>query len=171
MKPVKSSIRDALQGQTLAAIDPADFVSQGGQLYYSLDSSTNQGDIHTMIRTYQAAHLPALGQHIPKSNAVVSTALSGDSTTALAGPTNNEVWQVSGMSFQNLTLGAIKVTVYLWDSSNSVLMGAYEQSVAAGTTAGYPFNDGKFTFDSNLKLRVTHEADITCNFVYSKVVQ
>ena len=171
LKPVQSSIRDALQGQTLSSLNPADFVSQGGMLYYSLDSATNQSDIHTMIRTFQAAHLPALGQSIPQSGAVVNTALSGDSTTALAGPSNNEVWKVEAMSFTNGTLGAIKVSVYLWDSTNSVLVGAYEQSIAAGATAGYPFNDGKIIFDSNLKLRVVHEADITCNFAYSKVVQ
>lgn len=171
MKPEKSSIRSSLQGTELSTLDPALFETLGGQLYYSLDSAANQSDIHTMIRTFQAAHLPSLGQCIPQSGAVISTALSGDSTTALAGPTNNEVWQVAGMSFQNGTLSAIKVSVYLWDSTNSVLVGAYEQSIAAGATAAYAFTDGKIIFDSNLKLRVVHEADITCNFAYSKVVQ
>lgn len=170
MKPVKSSIRDALQGQTLAVINPSDFVSQGGQLYYSLDSSTNQSDIHTMIRTFQAAHLPALGQHIPQSSFGQTTNCSGDSATTLTNPENNEVWKLLAVECSNSSLSAVTVKLEVTVGGNDITI-ADQVDIAAGAQGkkldiGFPI-----TIDSNSSLRLTHTADINIACYFVKVVQ
>jgi hypothetical protein len=133
--PSPSSIRDALQGQTIEGFDPSQFESLGGKLYYSLGSAMNQVDIHTMVQTFQAAHLPSLGQFIPQTGEFVSVTVA-DTPNALVSPSNNEVYKVDTIGVTNNTLGSITATVTLTDSvsepSSTVTLAS--QAIGDGVT-------------------------------------
>ena len=102
--PIKSTIRDALQGQTLDGFDPSQFEAQGGMIYFSLDSAPNQIDVCTLVNTFRSVHLPSYGQFIPQSGAVFNDSF-GDTPVPIIKPTNNEVVVLTHMSITNSNLG------------------------------------------------------------------
>jgi hypothetical protein len=171
--PSPSSIRDALQGQTIEGFDPAQFESLGGKLYYSLGSAMNQVDIHTMVQTFQAAHLPSLGQFIPQTGEFV-TASVADTRAALVTPVNNEVFRVDAISVQNLTLGSLTGTIMLQSGlapPSPKVVTLASVSIGAGTTHHFDLPNPIY-LDSNAVLTVVASGatlDYTA-FVY-KVVQ
>jgi hypothetical protein len=133
--PIKSSIRDALQGQTLDGFNPSQFEAQGGMIYYSLDSAPNQIDVCSLVDTFRSIHLPSLGQFIPQSGEFVSATVA-DTPAKLVGPTNNEVYRIDNISATNGTLGSITAVVALTDSvsepSSTVTLAS--QAIAGGAT-------------------------------------
>jgi hypothetical protein len=133
--PSPSSIRDALQGQTIEGFDPAQFESLGGKLYYSLGSAMNQVDIHTMVQTFQATHLPSLGQFIPQTGEFVSATVA-DTPNALVSPSNNEVYRIDNIGVFNGTLGSITAVVTLTNSVSepTATVTLASQAIGAGVT-------------------------------------
>jgi len=133
--PIKSTIRDALQGQTLDGFDPSQFESQGGMIYYSLDSAPNQIDICTLVHTFRSMHLPSLGQFIPQSGEFVKATVA-DTPAALLSPSNNQVFKVESIQAVNGTFGSITATITITDDvanpSSSVIVAS--QAIGAGET-------------------------------------
>jgi len=113
-QPVSSTIRDALQGEALANFDAAQFESQGGQLFYSLNSATNQVDVNTLVKTFQAVHLPSLGQVIPQSGQFVTATVS-DTPNSLIRPTGNQVYRVECIDVLNTGIPTLTAVVSIAD--------------------------------------------------------
>jgi len=169
--PIKSTIRDALQGQTLDGFDPSQFESQGGMIYYSLDSAPNQIDICTLVHTFRSMHLPSLGQFIPQSGEFF-TATVADTPNSIISPSNNQVFKVDTIGVQNATLGALTGTVSIktTDGGDDEVILATE-SVASGTTKTISLQNPIY-LDKNATLNVKASGANLAYTVYAyKVVQ
>jgi hypothetical protein len=170
--PIKSTIRDALQGQTLDGFDPSQFESQGGMIYYSLDSAPNQIDICSLVHTFRSIHLPSLGQFIPQSGEFLSATVA-DTPNPLVSPSNNQVFKVDTIGVQNATLGAITSTVSLktTDSGSDDEVILSTESVASGTTKTISLQNPIY-LDKNATLNVKASgASLTFTVYAYKVVQ
>ncbi|AXH78633.1 MAG: hypothetical protein [Circular genetic element sp.] len=168
--PIKSTIRDALQGQTLDGFDPSQFESQGGMIYYSLDSAPNQIDICTLVDTFRSMHLPSLGQFIPQSGEFVEETVA-DTPQSLIKPINNQVFKVDTIGVQNGSLGALTATVSIKQplpGSGEVIIA--NESVAAGTTKTVSLQNPIY-LDSNAELSVVATGSLTFTIYAYKVVQ
>jgi len=170
--PIKSSIRDALQGQTLDGFNPSQFESQGGMIYYSLDSAPNQVDICSLVHTFRSIHLPSLGQFIPQSGEFF-TASVADTPNSIISPSNNQVFKVDTIGVQNATLGNLTATVSIKTSDPSsddeVILAT--ETVASGTTKTVSLNNPIY-LDKNATLNVKSSGANLDYTVYAyKVVQ
>lgn len=171
--PVSSSVRDALQGQTLEDFDAAQFEALGGKLYYSLGSSMNQIDIHTMVQTFQSVHAPAYGQFIPQSGEWTSEAIATVLTDIIS-PSNNEVYGVGLIGLDNQTMGSLDITISLWDLLDEKEIIISEQTLVTGETKALSptLYGGTLLIDSNAKLTAKASGDNIIVTTYShKVVQ
>lgn len=170
--PIKSTIRDALQGQTLDGFDPSQFESQGGMIYYSLDSAPNQIDICTLVHTFRSMHLPSLGQFIPQSGEFVSATVA-DTPAPLVSPSNNQVFKVDTIGVANGTVGSITATVTLTDSISepSATVTLASEAVGAGVTKTIVLANPIY-LDKNAVLAVQASgASLTYTAYVYKVVQ
>ena len=171
--PVSSTIRDALQGQTLEGFDAAQFEALGAKLYYSLGSAMNQVDIHTMVQTFRSVHAPAYGQFIPQSGAWTEDGV-GNSLVDLISPSNNEVYGVGMIGLLNPTLGSLDITITLWDILEEKSVVISEQTLTAGEEKALSptLFGGTLLIDSNAKLTAIASGDNVTVTTYShKVVQ
>lgn len=171
--PASSTVRDALQGQTLEAFDALQFEQLGGKLYYSLGSAMNQVDIHTMVSTFQSVHLPTFGRFIPQSGEF-SSATVGDSPATLIEPSDNEVYAVTMIGMQNETLGSLDITLTLSDAAAENTIIINEQTITAGEQKSFSptLLGGTLLLDSNAKLTVVASgASIKVTAYIHKVVQ
>jgi hypothetical protein len=167
--PASSTVRDALQGQTLEAFDAAQFEALGGKLYYSLGSAMNQVDIHTMVETFRSVHAPSYGQFIPQSSAIVSETIEGGGApSTIMAPSNNEVLVLSQLIFTNETLGNAAVTASINVGINTMQILA--ETVALGSTKVVTFYN-VVKLDSNATLTVNADVEITATGYTYKVVQ
>lgn len=172
--PVKSTVRDALQGQTLEDFDASQFEELGGKLYYSLGSAMNQVDIHTMTQTFRSVHLPSLGQFIPQSGAWTEVEVSDDPIQDLIAPSNNEVMGVTMIGLHNQTLGSLDITITLWDREDEKSIIISSQTLTAGEQKSLSptLMGGTLLIDSNAKLTaVASGASVHVTAYYHKVVQ
>jgi len=172
-QPVSSTIRDALQGEALADFNPSQFESQGGQLFYSLNSATNQVDVNTLVKTFQAVHLPSLGQVIPQSGEFVTVTVS-DTANDLLRPTGNQVYRIEAIDAQNATLGDLTATVTIANKdfpTTSTRVIVAEQVIALGDTASITIPSNLY-IDSNASLMVEASgASLAFTAYVAKVVQ
>ena len=171
--PVSSTVRDALQGQTLEDFDAAQFEALGGKLYYSLGSSMNQVDIHTMVQPFQSVHAPAYGQFIPQSGEWAATSIATGVTDILT-PSNNEVQGVTLIGLHNETLGSLDITITLSDLADEKTIIISEQTLTAGEQKALSptLMGGTLLIDSNAKLTAVASGDSVIVTTYShKVVQ
>jgi len=121
--PIKSTIRDALQGQTLDGFNPSQFESQGGMIYFSLDSAPNQIDVCTLVNTFRSVHLPSYGQFIPQSGALFNETFA-DSPVPLIKPTNNEVIILTHMSVTNSAIGPDQTATLTMNTQSAPFLSA-----------------------------------------------
>ena len=172
-QPVSSTIRDALQGEALADFNPSQFESQGGQLFYSLNSATNQLDVNTLVKTFQAVHLPSLGQIIPQSREFVTVTVA-DTANSILRPTGNQVYSVEAISAQNTTLGDLTATITIANKdfpTTATTVVIAEQVIAGGDTASVTIPTNLY-IDSNAQLMVEASgADLAFTGYVAKVVQ
>jgi len=171
--PVSSSVRDALQGQTIEDFDAAQFEELGGKLYYSLGSAMNQVDIHTMVQTFQSVHAPAYGQFIPQSGAWTEDSIA-TGIVDLIEPSNNEVYGVGLIGLKNETLGSLDITITLWDLLDEKEIVISEQTLTSGEQKALSptLYGGTLLIDSNAKLTAIASGDNVTVTTYShKVVQ
>jgi hypothetical protein len=172
-EPITSTIRDALQGEALADFDASQFVSLGGQLYYSLNSAVNQVDVNTLVSTFQAVHLPTFGQFIPQSGEF-SSATVADTPMTLIEPSDNEVYGVTMIGMHNQTLGSLDITLTLSDAAAENTIIISEQTITAGEQKSFSptLLGGTLLLDSNAKLTaVASGASIDVTAYIHKVVQ
>jgi len=168
-QPSASSVRDALQGQTIEAFDAAQFNDLGGKLYYSLGSAMNQIDIHTMVQTFQSVHLPSLGQFIPQSSTMTIEIVEGGGAPAtMMAPSNNQVQTLGQLVLVNETAGAAAVTASINVGLSS--MEIIAESVGAGATKVITFYN-EVKLDSNATLTVNADVQVTASAFCYLVVQ
>jgi len=171
--PASSTVRDALQGQTLEAFDAVQFEELGGKLYYSLGSAMNQVDIHSMVQTFQSVHLPTFGRFIPQSGTWRTVEVS-DTPQNLVAPSGNEVMGVNMIGFHNQTLGSLDITVTLWNLADEESIIIAEETLTLGQQKSLSptLFGGTLLLDSNAKLTaVASGAAVHVTTYYHKVVQ
>ena len=171
--PIKSTIRDALQGQTLDGFDASQFESQGGMLFFSLDSAPNQIDVCTLVSTFRSVHLPSYGQFIPQSGALFNESFA-DTPVPIIKPTNNEVVVLTHMSVTNSNLGPDLVATLSMNTQSAPFLSAavtlVETTVPAGETVIVALTN-PIKVDSVNSLSIVGTGSMTAQYYTHKVVQ
>ena len=142
----------------------------GKGVYADYNAARDLDNLANIAHSWRAVHSINFGAHIPKTNA--GTVASISDTTALAGPSNNEVWQIQAISVVNATLGAInfelKCSSDISDDTVTVVVEP-TQSIGAGTTVKIDLPPN-FTIDSNVKLYALTSGAVSVQMLYAKVV-
>lgn len=97
---MQNDLRNQLKGQTLDAVAPAAFKQVGGVVYPDQTAARNLDDFVSIVKSYQAVHLPTYGTiPIPRSTVtIVGSLLSTKTSADLLTADNDEVLEIYGIS-------------------------------------------------------------------------
>lgn len=166
----KSQVRNQLQGNDFATLDPSLIGTAGGRVFLNPKTGNDQTAVITIAETFRGVHLPSLGQFIPQSGEFFSETVA-DTPQALISPTDNQVFKIDTIGVQNGSLGALTATVSIkaiFPSDDEVIIAT--ESVAAGTTKTVSLQNPIY-IDSNATLTVVATGSIAFTIYAYKVVQ
>lgn len=97
---MQNDLRNQLKGQTLDAVAPAAFKQVGGVVYPDQTAARNLDDFVSIVKSYQAVHLPTYGSiPIPRTTVTTTAALLSTKTSAdILAAENDEVLLIYGIS-------------------------------------------------------------------------
>ena len=145
----QDELSNQLKNQALETVSPAAFLQVGGPVF---PDDTTVSPLHALsqiVTAYQAVHLPAFGQPIPKTGAVVSV----DGAENLLVPTKSQVAKVEYISFTNLGGAAPIIATLTLGGMNIGFPADYSTAITIppSTTFSYPVS---IVADVNLPLVV-----------------
>lgn len=94
---MQNDLRNQLKGQTLDAVKPAAFKQVGGVVYPDQTAARNLDDFESIVKSYQAVHLPTFGKPIPQSTNTETAVLSTTEKTLLTA-NKNETLEILSIS-------------------------------------------------------------------------
>ena len=145
----QDELSNQLKNQALETVSPTAFLQVGGPVF---PDDTTVSPLHALsqiVKAYQAVHLPAFGQPIPKTGTVVSV----DGAEHLLVPTKSQVAKVEYISFTNLGGAAPIIATLTLGGMNIGFPADYSTAITIppSTTFSYPVS---IVADVNLPLVV-----------------